>query len=164
MRQVQIGITNIKVAMPAYYQYIGFMQELSSLKAQVAENHGYYWRMPRTAKSPRSEVGQRLAGLRQAKGLTQKQLADKVGVSQQDIAYWERQAPAPRGDVLPKLAEVLEVSIDELMGIRKVTRREGPKGRLNQVFEKAAKLPRRQQAKIAEVVEALVDRQINGTH
>jgi transcriptional regulator with XRE-family HTH domain len=157
MRQAQKRDTNIKVAMPTQYQYIGFMQVISSHDAKNTEDRAYYWHMPRTAKSPRSEVGQRMSELRQVKGLTQKQLAEKIGVSQQDIAYWERQAPAPRGEVLPKLAEVLEVSIDELMGMRQPKRRnEAPKGRLNRVFEAAAKLPRRQQQKIVELLEPFV--------
>ena len=119
--------------------------------------------MPRSAKSPRSDVGQRLAALRQSKGLTQKQLAAKVGVSQQDIAYWERQAPAPRGDVLPALAKVLEVSIDELMGVRQPkARKTAPRGKLNRLFEAASQLPRRQQQKIVELLEPFVAVHSNG--
>ncbi len=134
------------------------MQEVSILRDQIYQKGDYDQLMPRTPHSPRSEVGQRLTTLRQSKGLTQKQLADKIEVSQQDIAYWERQATVPRGDVLPKLAMVLEVSIDEFLGLRPLkTKREGPKGRLHQVFEAASHLPRRQQQKIAEVVEALVN-------
>ena len=139
------------------------MQDKFSPPEDPFENGPYNWHMPRPAISPRSEVGQRLAALRQAKGLTQKQLAEKIGVNQQDIAYWERQAPAPRGDVLPKLAEVLEVSVDELLGVRPLrSRREGPKGRLHQIFEAASHLPRRQQQKIVELLEPFVERHGNG--
>lgn len=145
------------------YQYISFMQGLFDARNTSSANADYDRLMPRTAISPRSEVGERLASLRQAKGFTQKQLAEKIGVSQQDIAYWERQAAAPRGDVLPKLAVVLEVSVDELLGVRPMrNQREGPKGRLHQIFEAASHLPRRQQQKIAEVVEALVAQHGNG--
>jgi transcriptional regulator with XRE-family HTH domain len=119
--------------------------------------------MPREAVHPRTEVGQRIATLRQAKGLTQTQLAEKIGVTQQDIAFWERKAPAPRGDVLPKLAVVLEVSVDELLGVvPPKPRREGPAGRVQQVFATVSKLPRRQQQKIVEVVEAMVAKHANG--
>ena len=139
------------------------MQDKVSPPKDSFENGLYSWHMPRPAISPRSEVGQRLATLRQAKGLTQKQLAEKIGVNQQDIAYWERQAPAPRGDVLPKIATVLEISVDELLGVRPIkARREGPKGRLHKVFVDASQLSRRQQQKIAEVVQALVAQQGNG--
>ncbi len=139
------------------------MQEVFTPEPSVELKDEYDGFMPRTAKFSRSEVGQRLASLRQAKGLTQKQLAKSVGVSQQDIAYWERQAATPRGDVLPKLALILEVSIDELLGIRPVkSRREGPKGKLHQVFEAASQLPRRQQEKIVELVKMFVSQYSNG--
>jgi len=139
------------------------MQDILLPQDHSSLTGSYTWPMPRTAHFPRSEVGARLATLRQTKGLTQKQLAEKIGVNQQDIAYWERQAPAPRGDVLPKLATVLEVSVDELLGLRPARpKREGPKGRLHRIFEAASQLPRRQQQKIIEFVEPFVATHGNG--
>ena len=136
------------------------MQDFPSAKLILGECPSYSGSMPRIANSARSEVGQRLATLRQAQGLTQKQLAEKTGVSQQDIAYWERQAPAPRGEILPKLCSILNVSADELLGIAPPKlRRTAAIGRLQNVFEAASKLPRRQQEKVAEFIEAFVAHQ-----
>lgn len=98
--------------------------------------------------------------LRQAAGLTQIQLAQKVGVHNSNIAFWELSGTPPRGEVLPKLAAALGVSIDALLGVQPPKpKRQAAKGRLQRVFEEASRLPRRQQEKIAEFVEAFVKQQ-----
>lgn len=65
--------------------------------------------------------GRRLVSRRRAAGFTQQQLADKSGISRRMIAHYETQAAVPPGDVLSKLAEVLGVSTDELLGRRRQT-------------------------------------------
>jgi transcriptional regulator with XRE-family HTH domain len=103
-----------------------------------------------------------LVGLREAAGLTQQQLADLIGVDQSNIAFWERWGKAPRGEVLPKMAHALGVSVDTLLGVTPPKpKRQAAKGRLQLVFETASRLPRRQQQKIVEVVEALVAQHAN---
>jgi len=119
--------------------------------------------MSRTSTRPRGAYGAHLTALRKAKGLTQKQLAKKLDVHHSNIAFWERSDKPPRGDVLPSLASALGVSLDVLLKARKSSSikpaANSPlKGRLYRVFESVAKLPRRQQAKIIDVVEALVER------
>ena len=52
--------------------------------------------------------------LRQARGLTQVELAEAIGVSQVTVSDWERRGIMPKADKLPKIAEVLGCSIDEL--------------------------------------------------
>jgi len=53
--------------------------------------------------------------------------------------------------------------VDELLGVIPIKpKRTVAKGRLQQVFESASRLPRRQQQKIAEVVQALVSQSSNG--
>lgn len=54
-------------------------------------------------------------GLRKAKGITQEQLANVLGVSAQAVSKWEN-GSYPEGDLLPKLADYFEVSIDYLYG------------------------------------------------
>jgi transcriptional regulator with XRE-family HTH domain len=114
----------------------------------------------RPAKSKRSEFGARLHAAREAKGLSQAQVADKLGIAQQSYAAWERRDVALRADQLQQLADVLGVGVDQLLGqAPKPARAAGPVGRLRQVFESASKLPRHQQAKVAEFVEAFVAQQ-----
>ena len=58
-----------------------------------------------------------------------------------------------------QLAKVLGVSVAELLGEVDVPKETSvPRGRMRQVFYAAAKLPRRQQEKIVDVVEAFVDK------
>ena len=52
--------------------------------------------------------------LREKAGMTQAQLAEKMGTSQGAVALWETGARMPRADKLPKLAEILGCSIADL--------------------------------------------------
>lgn len=111
----------------------------------------------RPSKHQRPPLGERIAALRESAGLSQQQLADKLGVNQQMVAYWERRATTLRPDQLPALADALKVSVDQLIGrAAPKARGSGPAGKVRQVFESVAQLPRRQQQKIADVVSALV--------
>lgn len=52
---------------------------------------------------------------REALNLTQEQVARAIGLSQQAIAKWETGESLPRADMLPKLAKILNCTIDELL-------------------------------------------------
>lgn len=111
----------------------------------------------RPSTRQRSRLGERITLLREQAGLSQQQLADKLGINQQMVAYWERRAATLRPEQLTTLAEALRTSVDELLGkTASKSRGGGPAGKMRQVFEAVSRLPRRQQQKIAEVVEALV--------
>ncbi len=60
--------------------------------------------------------GQRLRELRLKNNITQKMLAEKIGVSQQAVARWESDNFAPTADTLIELANFFEVSADYLLG------------------------------------------------
>ena len=65
---------------------------------------------------------------------------------------------ALRADQLLKLAQSLNVSVDDLVGTNgKKKRGAGPTGKMKQLFEAASRLPRRQQQKIAAVLEGFVN-------
>lgn len=53
---------------------------------------------------------------RQARGLTQEQLANLLGISAQAVSKWETSETYPDGALLVPLAEALEVSLDSLFG------------------------------------------------
>lgn len=55
-----------------------------------------------------------LCAARKATSCTQKQLADRLGVSRAAIAKWETGSAFPRADMLPAIAAALGCSIDEL--------------------------------------------------
>jgi transcriptional regulator with XRE-family HTH domain len=63
-------------------------------------------------------IGTNISELRRAKGLTQQQLAEKLGVSGQSVSKWENDVCAPDVGQFPLLAELFGVSIDRLYGFR----------------------------------------------
>jgi transcriptional regulator with XRE-family HTH domain len=105
------------------------------------------------------ELGKRLAMLRKEQGLTQKQLGDRVDVTQQVIAEYEggyRNIPVYR---LAQLAEALGVPVDDLMkGSIAAGRKRGPASKLDRLTEQIAKLPRTRQRFVIEMLEDAVAR------
>ena len=61
------------------------------------------------------KVGEQIAALRRAKGLTQSELGERLGVSFQAVSKWERGETLPDITLLPDLAKVLETTIDFLL-------------------------------------------------
>jgi transcriptional regulator with XRE-family HTH domain len=98
--------------------------------------------------------------LRKAAGLSQYELAEMIGESQPNIAYWELSDKPPRSDVLHKLADALAVSIPELLSVNvrtaAVSNSNRPAGKLRQLFNDVSRLPRRQQEHIVRWVSAFV--------
>ena len=63
------------------------------------------------------ELGKKIRQLRFKAGLTQEQLAEKMGVGGQAVSKWENAAAMPDITALPLLAEVFGVSIDDLFDL-----------------------------------------------
>ena len=61
-----------------------------------------------------SRLGENIASHRRTAGLTQELLADRLGVTSQAVSKWERQISCPDVSLLPAMADVFGVSIDEL--------------------------------------------------
>ena len=76
-----------------------------------------------------------LKTIRKAKGYTQEELAIKVNVVRQTVSKWEKGLSVPDADVLSHIAEVLEVSVSELLGTE--IKQEDSK---NKVAEQLAKI------------------------
>ena len=62
------------------------------------------------------EFSERLKSLRKQAGFTQVDVASKLGISQQAYASWELGAKKPTQDNLVKIAQILNVSVDYLVG------------------------------------------------
>lgn len=62
------------------------------------------------------EFSERLKTLRKEAGFTQVDVAEKLGISQPAYASWERGAKKPTQDNLVKIAQILNVSVDYLVG------------------------------------------------
>ena len=66
-------------------------------------------------------IGRRIAQLRKEKGLTQEELSQMMEVSAQAVSKWENDQTCPDISSLPKLAEILGVTVDELLSGKKET-------------------------------------------
>lgn len=64
-------------------------------------------------------IGKRIAELRKNKGLKQENLAEMLGVSGQAVSKWENDQSCPDISILPQLAQILGVTVDELLSGKK---------------------------------------------
>ena len=63
-------------------------------------------------------IGEIISTLRREKGMTQKELADMIGVTDKAVSKWERDVACPDTQTIPKLAEILGVSVEELINAK----------------------------------------------
>ncbi|SHE94827.1 Transcriptional regulator, contains XRE-family HTH domain [Thermoanaerobacter uzonensis DSM 18761] len=61
-------------------------------------------------------LGERIKELRKKKGVTQKELALYLGVSDRAVGYYESGQRTPPPDILQKIADFFHVSVDYLLG------------------------------------------------
>lgn len=61
------------------------------------------------------EIGAKIRYFRELRGLNQKELASRIGVSNSRISNWEQGINRPDADILVLLCQALEVSADELL-------------------------------------------------
>jgi transcriptional regulator with XRE-family HTH domain len=103
----------------------------------------------------------RLRELRQAAGLSQRQLARMIGQDSSNVSFWERTGRLPRVDLVIPIAKALGVTVEELLGQPKPSRVTTPGGRARQLFEAVSRLPRRQQDKVLDILEPFVRQQVS---
>ena len=85
-------------------------------------------------------LGTMIAELRKAEGMTQLELAEKMGVTDKAVSKWERDLSCPDINSLPKLAEIFGISVDDLMQVKQeASRPEKSVGEIvNTVFKAVA--------------------------
>ncbi len=101
--------------------------------------------------------GQRLARLRKARGFTQTELGQLVNLSQRMMTYYERRNAWPPAHLLPRLAEILGVSLDELVGRRPIE--DAPPRRHSRLWRKLRaieKLSKRDQQALLRTIDAFL--------
>ena len=62
-------------------------------------------------------INERITDLRTMSGLSQKELADKVGVTNSTISFYEQEERSPSVDMIIRLSKIFNVSVDYLLGI-----------------------------------------------
>ena len=63
-------------------------------------------------------LGGMIASLRKERGMTQAELAATMNITDKAVSKWERDLSCPDINSLPRLAETLQVSVDELMQVQ----------------------------------------------
>ena len=83
--------------------------------------------------------GNMVAVLRKEKGMTQLELAEKMGVTDKAVSKWERDLSFPDVSSIPKLAEILGISVDELMQVKAESKEEPAKKKIDEIVDVAFK-------------------------
>ena len=63
-------------------------------------------------------MGEIISNLRREQGMTQKDLADKMGVTDKAVSKWERNLSCPDISSIPRLAEALGTTVNVLMDVK----------------------------------------------
>ena len=84
-------------------------------------------------------LGMMISSLRKEKGMTQLELAEKMGVTDKAVSKWERDLSFPDINSIPKLAEVFEISVDELMQVKTETKENMSKNKIDEIVDTVLK-------------------------
>lgn len=86
-------------------------------------------------------IGERIKQARKKKGITQKELAEAVGVAEVTIRQYEADKYSPKYDKMVKIAEALNIPVSDLLGEpRPTTPHDHKEARLNQLQEECGEL------------------------
>ena len=84
-------------------------------------------------------IGKVIYKLRKEKGMTQLELAEKMGVTDKAVSKWERDLSFPDINSIPKLAEIFDVSVDDLMQVKAEHTENLSKSKINEIVDTALK-------------------------
>jgi len=102
------------------------------------------------------DLGTRVAALRQQRGLTQTDLAAKLGLGQQALATYENATRRLPSSLLLPLSEIFEVPLEELLGKPSNTgtkNKPGPMPKLQRQFQAICHLPKAEQNLVSQILE-----------
>jgi len=126
------------------------------LSTATAEQGGVLMAATEKGRKFFQEIGAKLVELRKAQGLTQTQLAELLGVSQQLVACYETGQRRIPVDLLAETARLLGVSVEELVGLTTGPARRGPTPKFQQQLERINRLPRAKQRFVMEMLDAVL--------
>ncbi len=101
-------------------------------------------------------LGARIAQLRKSASITQVQLAEELGVSQQTVNAYEMGHRRMAISALPRLARLLGVSIEEPLGEPARPGKRGPTPQLQQKIERLSRLPKSQQKMLLQMLDGML--------
>ena len=103
-------------------------------------------------------LGHKVAQLRKEHGLTQQALAEQLGIAQQTLAHYEGARLRVAESMLPQLAQIFSLPVDELIGqtTRTARSKRGPAPKWQQQIEAVAKLPKARQKFVSEMLDTVL--------
>lgn len=103
-------------------------------------------------------LGQRVARLRKERAITQQELAERIGTIQVLVSDYERDRIRVTAEMVVRIAEALEVTADELLGMKKAKLSGTPKAsrRLLRRVERVEQLPPQQQATLLRTIDTFL--------
>lgn len=102
-------------------------------------------------------IGARLARLRKEKGITQMEMAERLGAAQPVVSNYERGELRLHGELIVQLSRILEVSTDELLGVETRPRSSVPRDRrLLRRLEAFDTLPKRDRDALTRTIDAFL--------
>jgi transcriptional regulator with XRE-family HTH domain len=101
-------------------------------------------------------MGARIAQLRKDSSITQVQLAQTMGVSQQTVTSWEVGRRGVPVSAVPALARTLGCTVETLIGETTTPARRGPAPKLQQHMERINQLSKPQQRFVMQVIESVL--------
>ncbi len=115
--------------------------------------------MTHDEKSFFKSLGKRIAELRKEQGLTQAQLAELLGLTQQQVGHFEvgrRRVPV---SLLPALARAVGTSVEDLIGEDRKPGKRGPAPKLQRHLERISQLPRARQRFVLQVLDSVLQQE-----
>lgn len=117
--------------------------------------------MPKYINESLTGFGARLSQLRKDAGYTQKELADEIDSTRRVIAYYETESDHPPASLLVDLARALNVTTDELLGVKAVKKKIAKSdSRLQRRFQQIEKLPTKDRRQLIQVIDLLAFTQL----
>ena len=84
-------------------------------------------------------IGQNIRDFRKKNNLTQETLADRLGVSYQSISRWENDTTYPDLELIPAIAEILAITVDELFGMPQIEKEKRAEETFNELRRECMK-------------------------
>jgi transcriptional regulator with XRE-family HTH domain len=103
------------------------------------------------------QLGQRIARLRKEQSITQVQLAEKLSISQQHMASFEKGIRKIPASMLPNISQILNIPLEDLFGISdsKAIKR-GPTPKLQRQVELISQLPKTKQRFVMDMLDTVI--------
>ncbi|VDA99152.1 hypothetical protein S1OALGB6SA_215 [Olavius algarvensis spirochete endosymbiont] len=101
------------------------------------------------------QLGQRISNNRKKSGLSQKQLAEKLGISQQLMANYELGQRRIHARLLFQITVILQIGFETLVGLKEKSK-PGPAPKLQQRLEQIQQLPTTKQKMVLEFLDSFL--------